>query len=142
MAEYKEILLGAKHTRSRKHGLLFRRIRFWSIAGLIVLFITMSTRWMENERKIKQAQIDISRITHAVRLFRADFGRCPQNVDELSLPPAGSPYLAPVTDPWGRNYELKCPSRRDTEDVDVISRGPDERVSRDNIENLVVEMNL
>ncbi len=142
MVRRKDIILGGKRHTSIKTGIVIKRIRFWSISVAIIMFVIFSTRSIDNDRRVKQAQIDISRIAHAVRLFRADFGRCPEDVSELSVPPEGTPYITPIMDPWGHSYELMCPSRWDMEDVDVISKGPDVEVSKDNIKNLVVDMNL
>ena len=142
MKRNKEILLSnTKHTPKRT-SVIIKRIKIWFVVLSLTLFLILSVKWMEKERRVKQAQIDISRISHAVRLFRADFGRCPSNVNELIVPPEGAPYISPTPDPWGRSYELICPARWDMEDVDVISKGPDPQVSKDNIKSLVIDMNL
>ncbi|MBN2802871.1 MAG: type II secretion system protein GspG [Deltaproteobacteria bacterium] len=142
MGRNKEILLGKKRHASKKSGALIRKIQIWSFIISLIFFAVLSVKWMEKERRIKQAQIDISRIAHAVRLFRVDFGRCPSGVEELTIPPEGAPYISPVSDPWGRSYKLECPAKWDQDDVDVISSGPDPEISKDNIKSLVLDMNL
>ena len=143
MSRNKEIILSGKGHRRRKLGPLGRRIRTWAILIGLGLFVAWSVGWMGTQRRVKQAQLDISRIAHAVRLFRADHGRCPAEVGELAAPPEGTPYMEEISDPWGQTYILVCPSRYDTDDADVISRGPDGgESSKDNIQNMVVELNL
>lgn len=138
-----KIVVGKKGHRRRKLGPLAIRIRAVSIVLSIGLFVGWSTGWMNNKRRVRQAQLDISRIAHAARLFRADFGRCPQNLEELVAPPEGAPYLRPLTDPWGTPYVLHCPSMVDTDDVDVQSLGPDGDESvEDNVKSYLVELNL
>lgn len=139
----KNIFLGKKGHRRKKLGPLARRIRLYAIVISIVLFVGWSLGFISNKRRVRQAQLDISRIAHAARLFRADFGRCPENVEELVMPPKGSPYLRVMTDPWGNDYLLQCPAYRDTDDVDVVSRGPDgEPSGADDVKNYLVELNL
>lgn len=143
MARTKNIVLGKKGHRRKKLGPLARRIRIISIIVCVVMFVGWSTGWMSNRRRVRQAQLDISRIAHAARLFRADFGRCPQDVEELVTPPEGSPYLRAMNDPWGKPYILQCPSMVSSEDVDVASLGPDGEVSgTDDVNNYLVELNL
>jgi len=118
-------------------------MRALAVIVALGLFSIFSVRWMDHEQRVQQARLDVSRIAHAVRLFRADFGRCPADVGELVAPPDGSPYLPPLRDPWGRDYQLQCPSRHDGEDADVFSRGPDgAATSRDNVKNMIVDLTI
>ena len=138
-----KIVLGKKGHRRRKLGPLAYKIRAISILVAVMLFVGWSTGWMNNKQRVRQAQLDISRIVHAARLFRADYGRCPQNLEELITPPEGAPYLRPLKDPWGKPYVLRCPSIISSEDVDVISLGPDgEQSGEDNVKNYLVGLNL
>jgi hypothetical protein len=87
--------------------------------------------------RVRQAHLDISRISHAARLFRADFQRCPDDIDELVKPPEGAAYLQPLIDPWGNPYRMVCPAWHDENDVQIISDGPDGHpLGRDNISTL------
>lgn len=136
-----EIVLSGKAHKRKKLGPAGRRLRNISLATGVVLFVSFSVSWAVDKRKIKQAQIDISRISHATRLFRADFNRCPAGVDELFSPPEGGAYLKDVTDPWGRPYQLECPSLKTEDGVDVVSKGPDGgRSPSDDIRTYVVEI--
>ncbi|MBN2343877.1 MAG: type II secretion system protein GspG [Deltaproteobacteria bacterium] len=139
----KEFVLGKKGHRRKKLGPLARRIRAISVVTLIVLFMGWSIGFMSNRRRVRQAQLDISRIAHAARLFRADFGRCPAGVEELSAPPEGTPYLRAMKDPWGKPYILQCPAFQDSEDVDVVSLGPDgEESGEDDVKSYIAQLNL
>ena len=69
--------------------------------------------------------MEISRIEHATRLFRADNGRCPDDMEELFEPPGDRIYLTRMVDPWQQPYRLVCPSAFDPGGVQVVSGGPD-----------------
>ena len=130
-------ILGEKRrVRPRAQGLRTR-------IALLVIFLLMlswafwSMGLMNLKTKRKQAMVDISRIRHAARLFRADHGRCPDSLQELVAPPGDMKYLVDYTDPWGQPYKLICPSRVDPGGVDVLSGGPDRSFSgRDTISSL------
>lgn len=130
------MVLGDKRRR-RSLGKLGRRLRWVVIALVAAGCVGWSLETMEEETRVRQARVDISRIGHAARLFRADFGRCPLGVDELVTPPEGSAYMGEARDPWGRKYRLMCPARLDPGGVDVVSGGPDgDNTSNDNISSL------
>lgn len=136
MRERGAIVLGDKKRR-RSLGKLGRRARWVVVAIVAVGCVSWSLETMEEQTRVRQAQVDISRIGHAARLFRADFGRCPVDVDELVEPPEGTSYLSDSSDPWGRKYEITCPARFDPGGVDVSSGGPDgDRSRSDNISSL------
>ena len=136
MREPGSIVLGDKKRR-RSIGKMGRRLRWMVIALVAAGCVGWSLETMEEQTRVRQAQVDISRIGHAARLFRADFGRCPVDVDELVEPPEGTSYLSGARDPWGRKYEIECPARLDPGGVDVVSGGPDgDRTGADNISSL------
>jgi type II secretory pathway pseudopilin PulG len=92
---------------------------------------------VDERTRARQALLDVSRIGHAARLFRADHGRCPVGIAELAAPPAGAAYLERVEDPWGQSYRLTCPARLDPGGVDVVSLGPDgSPAGEDNLSSL------
>ncbi len=128
------ILLGDKKRRGRSRTRTIRKIRF--VSGFIVIAVIALIATIANEERtrIRQAQIDVSRIGHAARLFRADFGRCPIGINELINPPGRPSYVDFSDDPWGRPYNLQCPAYYDLGSVAVVSGGPDgDRSGRDNI---------
>ncbi len=136
MREKGMTLLGERKRR-RPVGKTWRRIR-WILIGLgFAGCVGWSLDTMEEETQIRQAQVDISRISHQARLFRHDFGRCPISIQELVDPPDGNAYLRNEKDPWGRSYRVTCPARVDPGGVDVVSGGPDGDVTgADNISSL------
>ena len=113
-----------------------RLVIFFSLLGLII-YLLWSAGFISERTRMRQALLDISRIRHAARLFRADHGRCPDNLEELAQPPGDIKYLTGYTDPWGQPYKLICPSRQDPGGVDVLSGGPDRSFGgRDTISSL------
>jgi len=132
------IVLGEGDRRPRALGRWGRRLR-WALAAFGVLSCAgLSVSTIDEEMRVRQAELDVSRIGHAVRLFRADASRCPTGLAELEAPPDGrAPYLRVEQDPWGRPYRLSCPARRNPAEVDVVSGGPDgDRTAADNISSL------
>ncbi len=98
-------------------------------AVIVLLFVLLYVFWamasMNERSRLKQALLDISRIQHAARLFRADHDRCPDNIGELVSPPSDRKYIVSYEDPWGKPYKLICPARKDPGSVEVLSGGPD-----------------
>jgi type II secretory pathway pseudopilin PulG len=138
MRDRDAIVVGDKGRRRRPLGPVGRRVRALFVGFVAAGCVAWSLGEMDERTRIKQAQLDISRIEHAARLFRADFGRCPTNVQELRAPPGGAQrYVEEVDDPWGNAYRLLCPARLDPGGVDVSSDGPDGSLAGDdNIANL------
>jgi hypothetical protein len=137
MREKGAIVLGDKRRRGGSLGKMGRRVRWLAIAFVVAGCVGWSLDTMEEETRVRQARVDISRISHAARLFRADFGRCPLDVDELVSPPEGLSYLSKARDPWGGKYRITCPARLDPGGIDVVSGGPDgDDSGADNISSL------
>lgn len=134
MRKRNEIILGDKRRRGRYRSKT--RSKVSTLVGLVVaaVVVLLAMQSMEKKTRIRQAQVDVSKISHAARLFRADFGRCPVSIEELNKPPSGVPYLQFVEDPWGQPYMLRCPAFLDPGNVNVASGGPNGDMSgRDNI---------
>jgi hypothetical protein len=138
MKRGRAILLGDKSRRPRAFGRWGRRLRWVVVAIGVASCAGLSMSSLDTEMRVRQAQLDVSRIGHAARLFRADFGRCPTGIPELNAPPEGkTPYVRTVKDPWERPYRLACPARLDPAEVDVTSGGPDgDKTCEDNISSL------
>jgi type II secretory pathway pseudopilin PulG len=117
------IVIGDSRGNRRRASPLVRKLRVLLLTLIAAGCVAWSVDAVDDRTRVRQARLDISRIGHAARLFRADFGRCPAGVAELAAPPAGSPYLERVEDPWGRPYRLTCPARLDPGGVDVASLG-------------------
>lgn len=118
-------ILGQKRRVSPATVRLRRRLIGIVVSLSVISYLFWSMGLMSEKTRIKQALLDISRIEHAARLFRADHGRCPDNLDELIAPPGKTRYLMKYDDPWGQPYRLICPARFDPGGVEVLSGGPD-----------------
>ena len=118
-------MLGSTKRYRRPRRSLLEKLVFTAACAVVLGYVSWSVNALEEETRIKQALLDVSRIQHAARLFRADHGRCPIDMDELVTPPGEHRYLRSAVDPWGQAYRLTCPSRSDPGGVDVASGGPD-----------------
>jgi type II secretory pathway pseudopilin PulG len=122
--KYTYILGEKRKVRSAGHT-AGTRITAALILICLGLYLLWSQGFMSNQTRVRQAMLDISRIKHAARLFRADFGRCPDSLEELVSPPGDFKYVRRIVDPWGKPYKLICPAGMDPGGVDVLSGGPD-----------------
>ena len=88
-----------------------------------LLWVARSAESREHARETRTSSAEIQR---AITAFRADFGRCPHNLHELTHPPRGSRrYLREIPlDGWGRSFFVQCPGRYDPDGTDVFSAGP------------------
>ena len=84
------------------------------------------------EAKRGAAQAKAAEIEKAVDMFRYDYERFPNTLDELVNQPAdipGEKWKSPalkakdLTDPWGRQYVYRCPGQHGT--FDLLSLGAD-----------------
>ncbi len=137
MIERGDIILGDKHRYRRPSGNFRRRLG----AAFVIIFANSYVFWamasIDERTRIKQALVDISSIKHATRLFRADLGRCPDNLEELAFPPGERHYIELKPDPWGQPYRLVCPAALDPGGVEVVSGGPDRSFAgKDNVSSL------
>ncbi len=137
MRERGLIILGDKRGYRRSSGKLIRRLSYTFTGVFLVSYLFWAMDLMNERTQIKQALVDISRIEHATRLFRADHGRCPDDLEELNTPPGKRKYLELIQDPWEQPYRLNCPARFDPGGVEVMSGGPDQSLGgEDNISSL------
>lgn len=137
MTNPKQIILGDKRGYRQPSRISGRKLVAFVIGFLVLSFVIWSVRTINQKSRVKQALVDISRIEHAARLFRADHGRCPDDLDELFYPPSQRRYIDHLEDPWQRRYMFKCPAKLDPGGVEVISGGPDRDIGgNDNISSL------
>ncbi len=124
MMERGKIILGDKRRFRRSSG-HWKRLGITFTAVFIVSYLFWAAGSIDERTRKRQALIDISRIEHAARLFRADHGRCPDDIKELVSPPGERLYLNLKKDPWGQPYRIVCPALFDPGGVEVVSGGPD-----------------
>lgn len=120
-----EIVLGDKRIIRRLSSRIRRRIVRVFLAGTALIYIAWSVESADESTREKQALVDISRIEHVTRLFRADHGRCPDDIDELTSPQWNDRYSVTPIDPWGQPYQIQCPRASDPGGVMVLSAGSD-----------------
>ncbi len=103
------------------------------ILGLLAALVAPRLMGRVGKAKQKTAQAQIQLLATALDLFHLDVGRYPTEDEGLkvlyqrpeSLPSWAGPYLdkPPPKDPWGRDYNYKCPG--DHGPYDLWSWGAD-----------------
>lgn len=93
------------------------------VAAVALAAVASSADQRQRERETRAA---IAEIKRGIAAFRADLGRCPQNLRELLHPPrSGRRYLRHIpVDGWGQAFWVRCPGRYDPNGADVVSAGP------------------
>jgi general secretion pathway protein G len=73
------------------------------------------------DAQLDTARTEVIKIRGAVETYRVNKrGKCPKTMQDLKA--AG--FIDKIAkDPWGTEYELKCPGEKDQ--IDVVSAGPD-----------------
>ena len=104
--------------------------------------------------KIASAQTQISTLETALDAFEIDTGRYPttaEGLGALTKQPTmdaedwTGPYLRKNVkdDPWGQEYQYRCPGTYNTEGYDVYSTGPDRKPGGDDdITNYDTDLNF
>ena len=134
---------GYQSRRSRNRWWQLTDLERALLIGLAGLGFFIVTRHFMPERgcrmsKRTRAAADIRRsgaISYAIKHFKYDFGRYPNQLNELLRPPPtdgvdakAHPYLELsqdlLIDPWGNHYQFLCPAQRSKEDFDLWSCGP------------------
>jgi general secretion pathway protein G len=109
------------------------------IIGLIASLIAPNLlgRFEKSKEEITKAQVEM--LSSGVQSFILDVGKCPATLSELinsTEPKWRGPYLSkkelPV-DPWGKDYQYKCPGEHGT--FDLYSLGPNGTLDEKAIKN-------
>ncbi len=129
----------ARNKRSRGVSLPWERRGAWVrevLAGsrwktlLVALLIAgaaaLTWRAADQRAKVRETRVAIAEVRRAIDGFRTDVGRCPRSMVELIHPPrAGRRYLRDMPrDGWDRPLWVRCPSRANPNEADVLSAGP------------------
>jgi general secretion pathway protein G len=104
------------------------------ILGVLAALVVPNVLSRADDAKITAAKSDVSTLMQALKLYKLDNGRYPQQEQGLSAlttrPTAGQipgnwrPYLEKLpNDPWGRPYQYLIPGLRG--EVDLFSLGGD-----------------
>jgi general secretion pathway protein G len=129
-----------KRVRGRQCGFtLIEILIVVAIIGLIAALIgpNLMGRLERSKEEITKAQIEM--LSSATQSFMLDMGRFPNTLDELvnsTDPKWRGPYLSKLRlpkDPWGRDYQFKCPG--DHGPFDLYSLGPEGTLGDKSITN-------
>lgn len=103
-----------------------RRWKLMLLAAMVALGLAAVARSADQRQRRRETRAAISEVKRSIAAFRADFGRCPQNLRELQHPPrTGRRYLRHIpVDGWGQAFWVRCPGRYDPDSADVVSAGP------------------
>jgi general secretion pathway protein G len=100
------------------------------ILGLLAALVAPRLMGRVGMAKQKSAQAQIQLLATALDIFHLDVGRYPTDEEGLkalrenpgSLPSWGGPYLdkSVPKDPWGRDYQYKCPGEHGPYDLSSL----------------------
>ncbi len=91
-----------------------------AIIGLIMGGVGIMAFQQLDGAKLKTAAKDIATLSQSVEMYQLQKNKCPKSTQELKA--AG--IISKVTkDPWGADYEIKCPGEHGS--VDISSAGKD-----------------
>lgn len=103
-----------------------RRMTAVLFAVLFVMFLSFVNGRAKSARDVRVTRSSLEHTRDAIDSFRADHGRCPRDLVELTAPGDRPAYLASVPmDAWKRPLRYRCPARDATRAYDLVSDGPD-----------------
>jgi general secretion pathway protein G len=108
-----------------------------AIIGLVMGGVGLMAFNRFKDAQTDTAKKDVVQIQQAVEMYMTQKkGKCPRSMQDLKAAGIASKVSK---DPWGNDYELKCPGS-DGRSVDIISAGPDgEKETDDDISNFMEE---
>jgi len=129
--------LNAASALSRQRGMTLIEI----MVVVAIISLVMGGVGLMAFNSFKQAQVDTAKkdvvqIQQAVEMYKlGKRSKCPKTLQDLKT--AG--VAAKISkDPWGNDYEMKCPGEKT--EVDIVSAGPDgELGTEDDINNYTDE---
>jgi len=108
--------------RSSRGMTLIEILVVLAIIGLIVGGVAVVAGGAFTDAQKSTAENEVVQIEQAVEMYMVQKkGKCPKNVQDLK---AGGVLKKVKKDPWGTEYQLKCPGEHG--DVDVSSAGKDQ----------------
>jgi general secretion pathway protein G len=124
------------------------RVTIVSLVAVILCFLVVAVIGLNlGGRRIPPKQWvidDLHNLGSQIELFKEQYGRYPTNEEGLdalvhkpSDPAIAEKWVQQISfidrDPWGRQYQYRCPGRRNPEMFDLYSVGPDGVESADDI---------
>lgn len=127
------------------HRLPLRRSRGFTllemviVLGIIAMILGGAIFAMKNigaGAKLQQVKADVSSIDNMMRMYKLNAGNYPttqQGLEALRTKPSTAPVpkmwtqllTKDIKDPWGNNYGYKFPGRKNQQEYEIISKGPD-----------------
>ena len=103
-----------------------RRWKVMLLVAVASLALAAAANSADHRQRERETRAAIAEVKRAIAAFRADLGRCPQNLRELLHPPRSERrYLRHIpVDGWGQAFWVTCPGRYDPDGADVVSAGP------------------
>jgi len=102
------------------------------ILGVLAAMVVPKLTGRSDEARRSVAKTDIeSNLALAIDLYEVDTGAYPTELGDLLLQPGDvsgwkGPYLKKAPkDPWGREYEYRCPGSHNVNSYDLSSKGKD-----------------
>ena len=112
--------------RSQRGMTLIEILVVLAIIGMIMGGVAIFAFGALSDSKKQTAAKDIANLSSAIDMYRIQKNKCPKSVQDLKA--AG--IIQRVTkDPWGGDYELKCPGEHGH--VDISSPGEDGQLGTD-----------
>lgn len=102
-----------------------RRPRLLLAISLTVIAIVLVWQAAQRRTQRRMTRLKIAVTEQAVEAFRAQYGRCPHSLRELTRPPLGGAALIsemPV-DGWDRGLWILCPVPGEPHSSEVLSAG-------------------
>lgn len=129
----RQLSTDAARTLSRHRGMTLIEIMIVvAIISLVLGGVSLMAFNQYKEAQISTAKKDAVQVQQAIELYMTQKrGKCPKTLQDLK---ASGVAAKVTTDPWGNDYEFKCPGEKTS--VDVISGGPDGEIgTEDDITN-------
>jgi hypothetical protein len=104
-----------------------RRVGAAIALAITVLFAYTLVSLDDRRRRVHATRAAIRSVRVAVESFRADHGRCPRDIAELTRPSevagvSGRYLRENRSDGWGRPLEMRCPGWKHPSSADVSSQ--------------------
>ena len=125
---------------SRKEGLSLIEIMIvLSILSLVMSIVGVSFSKQAELSKIRTAIIQSKEIGKALDIYKHNTDKYPSmdvGLSVLTDPENGYPVMDSIPlDPWGEQYVYMYPGNKNLDKPDIISKGPDGKLSEDDIGN-------
>jgi len=128
--------------RLRRAFTLLEVLMVLVILGLLAGLVVYNLAGVGDKAKVDATQANIGLIEGAIDLFRAQVGRYPNTLQELTEKPEdekeakswGGPYIKDaekLKDAWGRDLQYKVPGDYNKETYDLSSSGKDGQEGND-----------